>query len=814
MANPLIRKRTIQHPGFEFFETDMSVYKEFEQDTDSLTIGYFNKGPILTPIRLENLNDYTKYFGNPETEAEVYFYKGISAVLDAGSTITAVRLPYDNSTAVINPEGAPELYYKALKGTFYKAGDASAKKTAIEAEVKQALDKDTIRTEIEQTLGDEAPTGDELDTLVDATYEAEFAKQVSAKMAEAFGADMSSIADAYEKAPEFVDIKLEQAKISQADLTGIVSGTGDADFVVVNKYNDAITKRGEEIFVTMIGTPNALANQGLATETIPVLPSTALIQEDVPADSNLFTRDWLKWQTNGEIDDEGRLLTVAHSFDGKLVNWHPTVPTYSKTVDGETKVYVDPRQDDRLTVLVYKIKPSTMENGKFNIEILESFNGSIFKGHIDPISNESDYLGDLINNSSNYISFYGKSSYGVRDKNAPETTTPYDAEKNVVYTHDLEALRLSWGQGIKTTATSTSTEDLSKIFVKAERAADVDYVNRVIRPALAKVKNNVKYVYRDVFDFGLSTIVSHMTTDAAGNLIYEPWIADGANPVPTVPSTIWRKCVLAFARHCQYDHKLSMFHADGPRKLVLNGNLSICDDLYQDQLDAVFTSKRIQPVAIKDNTYLDVNVQWHETQDEWNKTMIWMPSSVNLAYNLMRNDQVNYVWTAPAGHNYGVVNNITRVAFNPEYETMDRLYLNCLNYGVTWPDHVTTIEGQKTGYGETSALNRINVRRLLIFLERWAQTVSSKYLYEPNTSDVRASYKADLETEFARAYTFGGLYAYRIVCDESNNSPEVIDRNELRVAIMVQPTKTIEFILANFIITKTGVNLEEISPVF
>lgn len=813
MANPLIRKRTIQHPGFEFFETDMSVYKEFEQDTDSLTIGYFNKGPILTPIRLENINDYTKYFGNPETEAEVYFYKGIAAVLDADSTITAVRLPYDNSTATINPEGAPELNYKVILGTFNKVDDVAAKKSAFEAEVKgdeatQTAAKEKIRKLIEDAAGDQAPTGEELETLVNETYEADVAEKVSAKMVEAFGADMSVIAEAYEKAPEFVDITLAQDSITQAKLTEIVSGTGSADFAIVNKYNDVITKRGEEIFVTMIGTPNALANQGLTTETIPVLPSTALIQEDVPADSNLFARDWLKWQTNGEIDDEGRLLTVAHSFDGKLANWHPTIPTYSKTVDGETKVYVDPRQDDRLTVLVYKIKPSTMENGKFNIEILESFNGSIFKGHIDPISNESDYLGDLINNSSNYINFYGKSAYKIDG-------VSYDAEKNVVYTHDLEALRLSWGQDIKTKATATDTEDLSKVFVKADKKEQVDYVNRVIRPALAKVKNNVKYVYRDVFDFGLSSIVSHMSADKeTGDLVYEPWIADGSNPVPAVPSTIWRKCVLAFARHCQYDHKLSMFHADGPRKLVLNGNLSICDDLYQDQIDAVFKADRIQPIAIKDNTYISVNVQWHETQDEWNKTMIWMPNSVNLAYNLMRNDQVNYVWTAPAGHNYGVVSGITRVAFNPEYEVMDRLYLNCLNYGVTWPDHVTTIEGQKTGYGETSALNRINVRRLLIFLERWAQTVSSKYLYEPNTSDVRSSYKADLETEFARAYTFGGLYAYRIVCDESNNSPEVIDRNELRVAIMVQPTKTIEFILANFIITKTGVNLEEVSPVF
>ena len=171
-------------------------------------------------------------------------------------------------------------------------------------------------------------------------------------------------------------------------------------------------------------------------------------------------------------------------------------------------------------------------------------------------------------------------------------------------------------------------------------------------------------------------------------------------------------------------------------------------------------------------------------------------------------------WDAPAGHRYGVVKNIARTAFNPETEIQDRLYTNCINYAITWPDAVTTIEGQKTAYSEISTLNRVNARRLLIWLERWSQTVSADYIYEPNTAEVREKFVAALEEEFKRCFTLGGLYGYRIVCDATNNPGEVIDRNELRVAIMVQISKTVEFILANFIITKTGVNLEEISPVF
>ena len=81
---PILRKRTIQHPGFEFFETDMSIYKEYQQNTDALVVGYFAKGPILEPVALTNLSDYTVYFGVPSSEAEIYAYSGIEKVINSG----------------------------------------------------------------------------------------------------------------------------------------------------------------------------------------------------------------------------------------------------------------------------------------------------------------------------------------------------------------------------------------------------------------------------------------------------------------------------------------------------------------------------------------------------------------------------------------------------------------------------------------------------------------------------------------------------------------------------------------------------------
>lgn len=790
MGNPVIRKRTIQHPGFEFFETDMSIYKEYVQDNDALIVGFFSRGPVMTPVSIKNLNDYSVYFGTPESEAEIYFYKGIEAVLDAGGTVTALRLPYDNTTCGIT-EAGPEPQYRALKGNF-----------------------------------------------VNSTI---------------FPEDINL---AYEGGTTFKNIEFKPAIIDQKDITEIVGGTSADDFVIVNKYNDVLTPRGEEIFVTVLGAGNAIREQGLdvdaamfgeehdyvgasiAKTPVHLMAPLVLASDLENVGDVLVSRERIKWESNGELAEDGTMLTVADSFAETLPTWFPTLPTYMGAGD---EVFVDPRKDDIITVVVSKIKPSVLESGKSNIVILETFSGSIFKGSVDQISNESNYIGDIINGSSNFISFYGKPEYKVRtsvneEGKEIEISVGFDMEEDTILVSEQLPLRFSWKEGAETSIKSCEyvttvneyngeehshyvielNETSSKISLKKsilkKDSPIADYVKSVIRPALKKVANNIKYVYRDVYDCGLSSVIAFRDEDG----IYNPTKTDPNET--TSPSflraSLWKKVVLEFARHCQFKHKLSMFHADSPRKLVLNGNLSRTDDLFQDQDTVVFTPKKIQTISIKDNTYMSQNAQWYEVADEFNKTMMWIPNSIRLAGDITTNDTTGNVWDAPAGHRYGVVKNVARVAFNPEQEIQDRLYSNCINYAVAWPDGVTTIEGQKTAYSEISTLNRVNARRLLIWLERWSQKVSADYIYEPNTSEVREKFVAALEEEFKRCFTLGGLYGYRIVCDETNNPGEVIDRNELRVAIMVQITKTVEFILANFIIAKTGVNLEEISPVF
>ena len=854
---PVLRKRTIQHPGFEFFETDMSIYKEYQQNTDALVVGYFAKGPILEPVALTNLSDYTVYFGTPASEAEIYAYSGIKRVIDSGGTVTAMRLPYANTTASISAD-AVNVTYKVLTGK---------------------ISKDPIDT-----------------------------KRVS------------DIVAAYKDGVSFKNIEFKPAKKAYTDIVNIINGNSTDDMVIINKYQDYKTENGTEYFVSILGAGNVVRYQGLNIGDVPTGGEINLYKVNNGVNDFIGEDDekLLKvckpndlWQSSGEIADSGEMKSVAQVFPEKLLSYFSQLTTtltdtalhealvgsftieaaklptklvsdkaasndekltkistpisvnytenssiyeikpndylirkldinteitklsdtkyaillpdgryeectVKSTSEGatpestltfdvpanteETQMFIDPKKDDFITVVVSKVKPSTLESGKFDIEVVESYTGSIFPNSIDSVSQESNYIGTLINENSNFISFFGSKKY-----------TDYDKDLNAILIENQEAFGLSWAEGQKfTEEKKEKVVELVKAIVPDGK--EIVWSDVVLRPALEKLKNNIKFVFRDFYDFGMSSIPLYLND----NKEYEPTktLTYPTSSDSDIKITAWKKIQKACTQFCQYKHKLSMFHGDAPRGLVLNGTLSKIDDLREDAMNKIFTPKVTQKVSIKDSTYGQVNVQWYEIIDMFNKTKMWIPSSIILAGDITNNDINGNVWDAPAGHRYGLVTDVIRPAFNPDADLADRLYSNCLNYGNSWPTGTMTVEGQKTSYAENSALNRINVRRLMIWLERFTQNVSAGYIYEPNTASTRDNFVAELDTEFSRCKILGGLYDYKLVCDESNNSPEVIDRNELRIFIAIQPTRTVEYILANFSIFKTGASLEEVSPVF
>ena len=182
----------------------------------------------------------------------------------------------------------------------------------------------------------------------------------------------------------------------------------------------------------------------------------------------------------------------------------------------------------------------------------------------------------------------------------------------------------------------------------------------------------------------------------------------------------------------------------------------------------------------------------------------WCPPSTVIGGVLAFNDQVSAEWFAPAGLNRGGVPNVLRAERRLSQADRDTLYAGNVNPLATFPGEGVVIFGQKTLQRKATALDRVNVRRLLIALKDYIGQVSLNLVFEQNTNATRNRFLAQVNPYMESVVQRQGLYAYKVVMDDTNNTPDVIDRNQLVGQIYVQPTKTAEFIILNFNILPTG----------
>jgi hypothetical protein len=182
----------------------------------------------------------------------------------------------------------------------------------------------------------------------------------------------------------------------------------------------------------------------------------------------------------------------------------------------------------------------------------------------------------------------------------------------------------------------------------------------------------------------------------------------------------------------------------------------------------------------------------------------WCPPSTVMGGVLAFNDQVSAEWFAPAGLNRGGVPNVLRAERRLSQADRDTLYSANVNPLATFPGEGVVVFGQKTLQRKQTALDRVNVRRLLIALKDYIGQVSLNLVFEQNTNATRNRFLAQVNPYMESIVQKQGLYAYKVVMDDTNNTPDVIDRNQLVGQIYVQPTKTAEFIILNFNILPTG----------
>ena len=214
--------------------------------------------------------------------------------------------------------------------------------------------------------------------------------------------------------------------------------------------------------------------------------------------------------------------------------------------------------------------------------------------------------------------------------------------------------------------------------------------------------------------------------------------------------------------------------------------------------------------SLTPSSYAVMDSGWKYQYDKYNDVYRYIPLNGDIAGLCVRTDDTRDPWFSPAGYNRGVIKNAIKLPYNPDKADRDILYKNKVNPVITQPGQGTLLFGDKTLLSKPSAFDRINVRRLFIVLEKAIATAAKFTLFEFNDEFTRAQFRNMVEPFLRDVQGRRGIFDFRVVCDETNNTGEVIDANRFVGDIYVKPARAINFIQLNFVAVRTGVEFSEV----
>jgi len=213
---------------------------------------------------------------------------------------------------------------------------------------------------------------------------------------------------------------------------------------------------------------------------------------------------------------------------------------------------------------------------------------------------------------------------------------------------------------------------------------------------------------------------------------------------------------------------------------------------------------------ITSSTYAVLDSGYKYMFDRFGNTFRYIPLNGDIAGTCARNDINNFPWFSPAGTARGAILNAVKLGYNPNQSQRDKLYTNRINPVIFSPGAGIILFGDKTGFGKASAFDRINVRRLFIFIENAIEAAAKDQLFEFNDEITRTNFVNIVEPFLRDVQAKRGITDFRVVCDETNNTAAVIDNNEFVADIFIKPARSINFIGLTFVATRTGISFEEV----
>jgi len=214
--------------------------------------------------------------------------------------------------------------------------------------------------------------------------------------------------------------------------------------------------------------------------------------------------------------------------------------------------------------------------------------------------------------------------------------------------------------------------------------------------------------------------------------------------------------------------------------------------------------------SLTSSSYAIFDSGYKYTYDRFNNDFIYLPCNPDIAGLMARTSERSYPWYSPAGSSRGSLNNVVKLAYNPSQAQRDELYSRRINPIIASPGAGFILFGDKTALGFASAFDRINVRRLFLTVERAIESAARAQLFEFNDLITRTNFVNIVEPYLRDIKAKRGITEFIVICDETNNTPDVIDSNQLRADIFIKPARSINFIGLTFVATRTGVSFEEV----
>ena len=546
-----------------------------------------------------------------------------------------------------------------------------------------------------------------------------------------------------------------------------------AGFFILNDLQTSINELGEGYYVGFA------SNLGLSASTVNYTSLTSIKTLSGSSDTYALL---------AAANNTSRLDFQLSASQAQSDSGIPSVSQSLQTVGFSQFGYNE--YSDHVSLGVYKIRRSTVDANLLSIVNVESFVGSLDtnRRQSSPTGGTlaNAFIEDVVNQSSSTVKVFVNPSVA--------TSAWYDTNTG---------LRTQ----VKSDGTSQALFPLGSYTPNAtslEVSKVIGEVPKKLDNALRTIESTENTLIDVVVDAGLSTIYS--TCQALGLSSFDDTVYVDSLSALNNNWTAVTNYLLNFVENTRKD---CMAIIDPSRQIFVSGK----DSKTINVAGNTFTTSIFNPLRDQigqyGSNYAATYGNWVKVNDLFSGKNVWVPFSGYAAAVYARNDQVAQPWSAPGGLNRGTFNAVD-IAFNPNQKQRDRLYEIAVNPVVFFTGDGYAIYGQKTLQTKPTSFDRINVRRLFLALERSVQHSLKYFVFEPNTDFTRTRLRNTISPIFDFAKNTEGLYDYLIVADQRNNTPDIIDQNQLIVDIYLKPVKTAEFILVNFIATRTGQDFQEL----